>query len=171
MVKRRHALILALVFYLTATLFVVTSIGYDPWVDQDEDGDVDASDLYVLAGEYGTSGDPTKNITIVGHATKVIHAAVNVSVAVDEWWISDYISVDGYAKVTILIYITTTSYRYILRAYSDDTTQVWWFVDEATPLDEDFVKTYDVMHQRIRIQVQNLALVQEELCVDIYLMA
>ena len=171
MFKKRYALILALIFCLTTTLFVFTSIGYDPWVDQDEDGDVDADDLYVLSQEYGSSGDPTKNVTIVGHATKLIHAAINVSVGVDEWWFSDFISVDGYAKVTVLIYINTTSYRYYLRAYSDDTTEMWWYVDETTPLETDFVRTYDVMHQRIRILVQNLALVSRRLWVDVYLMA
>lgn len=45
-------------------MFVVTSTGYDPWVDQDEDGDVDASDLNVLAGEYGSTGNPTKNVSV-----------------------------------------------------------------------------------------------------------
>ncbi len=171
MVKKRPLLVATLVFCLTATIFIVSSTGYDPWIDYDEDGTVDYDDFISLAGEYGTSGDPTKNVTIVGHATKVIHAAINVSVGVDEWWTSDYISVDGYAKVTVLIYIATTSYRYSLLAYSDDTTQMWWIVDEAMSLDEDFVKTYDVMHQQIRIQVQNLALVQERVWVDVYLMA
>ena len=64
MLKKRQMLVLALVFCLTATLFVVASTGYDPWVDQDEDGDVDASDLNVLAGEYGSTGDPTKNVSV-----------------------------------------------------------------------------------------------------------
>ena len=64
MIKRRYALVLALAFCLTATLFIVTSVGYDPWVDQDEDGDVDATDLNVLSQEYGSAGDPTKNVSV-----------------------------------------------------------------------------------------------------------
>lgn len=64
MIKKKHILVLALAFCLAATLFVVTSTGYDPWVDQDEDGDVDASDLNVLAEEYGSTGDPTKNVSV-----------------------------------------------------------------------------------------------------------
>lgn len=64
MIKRRYAFALALVICLTATLFIVTSTGYDPWVDQDEDGDVDATDLNVLAGEYGSTGNPTKNVSV-----------------------------------------------------------------------------------------------------------
>ena len=64
MFKKRYILVLALAFSLTATLLVVTSIGYDPWVDQDEDGDVDASDLNALSQEYGSTGDPTKNVSV-----------------------------------------------------------------------------------------------------------
>jgi len=69
LIKRRYALVFALVFCLAATLFIVTGIGYDPWVDQDEDGDVDASDLNVLAGEYGSTGDPTKNVSVTNWPT------------------------------------------------------------------------------------------------------
>ena len=63
-IKRKHILVLALAFCLTVTLFTVTSTGYDPWVDQDEDGDVDAADLNVLAGDYGSTGNPTKNVSV-----------------------------------------------------------------------------------------------------------
>lgn len=69
MLRKRQMFVLALVFCLTATLFVVASTGYDPWVDQDEDGDVDANDLYVLAGEYGSTGDPTKNVSVTNWPT------------------------------------------------------------------------------------------------------
>ena len=64
MIKRKYALAIVLVFCLTTALFIVASTGYDPWVDQDEDGDVDASDLNVLSQEYGTTGDPTKNVSV-----------------------------------------------------------------------------------------------------------
>lgn len=64
MIKKKYMLVLALAFCLTATLFIVTSTGYDPWVDQDEDGDVDASDLNTLSQAYGGTGDPTKNVSV-----------------------------------------------------------------------------------------------------------
>lgn len=64
MIKRRYALVFALAFCLAATLFIVTSTGYDPWTDQDEDGDVDVTDLNVFAREYGSTGDPTKNVSV-----------------------------------------------------------------------------------------------------------
>jgi len=64
LIKRKHALVIALAFSLTITLFIAASTGYDPWVDQDEDGDVDATDLNVLAVEYGSLGDPTKNVSV-----------------------------------------------------------------------------------------------------------
>jgi len=71
MFKKRYTLVLALVFCLTATLFIVGSIGYDPWVDYDEDGDVDPDDFSVFAGEYGTSGDPTKNVNVTNERLNV----------------------------------------------------------------------------------------------------
>ncbi len=64
MIKKRPLLVAASVFCLTATIFIVSSTGYDPWIDYDEDGTVDYDDFISLAGEYGTSGDPTKNVSV-----------------------------------------------------------------------------------------------------------
>lgn len=38
--------------------------GYDPWIDYNDDGKIDHKDLLQLAATYGTSGDPTKNVTV-----------------------------------------------------------------------------------------------------------
>jgi len=37
---------------------------YDPWCDYDDDGDIDLYDAVEMAGNYGTSGDPTKNVYV-----------------------------------------------------------------------------------------------------------
>jgi len=38
---------------------------YDPWCDQDSDGDIDIYDIVPAASAYGTTGNPTRNVTIV----------------------------------------------------------------------------------------------------------
>lgn len=94
MVKGRYALVLALVFCLTTTLFIFSGIGYDPWVDQDEDGDVDASDLYVLSQEYGTSGDSTKNVSVTNWPSSLSAEHTTRKVAV---YGIDYVACSGSA--------------------------------------------------------------------------
>ena len=37
---------------------------YDPWCDYDDDGDIDLYDAVKMAGNYGTTGDPAKNVTV-----------------------------------------------------------------------------------------------------------
>lgn len=75
---RRDLIIVALAtFCLTASIFMVvptrsnpTGLGeYDPWVDNNEDGTIDIFDAIGLAGVYGTSGDPTKNVNVTNWPT------------------------------------------------------------------------------------------------------
>jgi len=37
---------------------------YDPWCDQDSDGDIDIYDIVPAASAYGTTGDSTKNVNV-----------------------------------------------------------------------------------------------------------
>ena len=39
---------------------------YDPWLDYNEDGKIDATDLSLLGQAYGAEGEPIKNVTVVG---------------------------------------------------------------------------------------------------------
>ncbi len=38
---------------------------YDPWLDYNEDGNIDADELYLIGQSYGTLGDPTKNVNVM----------------------------------------------------------------------------------------------------------
>jgi len=60
-----------LISCLAATLLIVGSTGYDPWVDYDEDGKIDATDLNRFSKEYGTAGDPTKNVTVTNESLNI----------------------------------------------------------------------------------------------------
>ena len=37
---------------------------YDPWLDYNEDGTIDVNDLSPMGHAYGSSGDPTKKVTV-----------------------------------------------------------------------------------------------------------
>lgn len=52
---------------LSSMLFVELTTSqsvYDPWCDQDNDGDIDIYDIVPAAMAYGTTGDPTRNVTV-----------------------------------------------------------------------------------------------------------
>jgi hypothetical protein len=65
---------LALVVVLLAPMLLVavsSSAPYDPWSDLDENGKIDIFDLVKIAGAYATTGDPARNVTIAGYASKM----------------------------------------------------------------------------------------------------
>jgi hypothetical protein len=59
---------LLLISIILGTVYIVeltVSYGvYDPWCDYDDDGDIDIYDATKIAGNYGTTGDPTKDVTV-----------------------------------------------------------------------------------------------------------
>lgn len=143
---------------------------YDSWLDYNEDGTIDVNDLHPLGGAYGTSGDPTKNVTIAKHASKVIKPAVGVSVPSSAYWFSGNIVIDGYSKVTVLIHFEAIANVYTLTC-SETGGLHWWIVDTIAGFNGFVVKTYDVMNQRIEIQVFNGDGDAKMLYVEVYLMA
>ena len=144
---------------------------YDPWLDYNEDGVIDVNELHPLGEAYGSSGDPTKNVTIAKHASKVIRAAVGVSVPSSTYWFSDPIAIDGYSKVTVLIRFYAVANAYYLIASDNIVDSAWWSVDSAVSFPLHLVKTYDVMNQRIEVQAWNGDGEARTIDVDIYLMA
>jgi hypothetical protein len=90
--NKKDVVIVALVtLCLTATLFLIvpirsqTSGTYDPWKDSNDDGKINILDAIGLAGAFGTTGDPTKNVTVtntipsISKATYVYSAPFIVS--------------------------------------------------------------------------------------------
>ena len=119
--KKRHVLVLVLVFCLTAALFIVASTGYDPWVDYDEDGYVGSADFSKFAGEYGSSGDPTKNVNITNWETMFDRMDCNLHVKhcyttnytnyelPPESMSGFYIDVAGYRQIYLYLWIDIES--------------------------------------------------------------
>jgi hypothetical protein len=147
---------------------------YDPWLDYNEDGKIDAADLSLLGQAYGASGEPTKNVTVVGHLTKLVRAAVEVSLPPLASWDSDLIWIDGYAKVSILISLQPSSSNK-LQVYTYDSTGLSgpsWIIEQVNNMGNYWTKTFDVMNQQIRINLGNTSTTDTcTLNVDVYLMA
>lgn len=58
-------LTIAAMLLLTPFLVGLTaSAPYDPWYDLDENGKIDIFDVVRIAGTYGTTGDPGKNVSV-----------------------------------------------------------------------------------------------------------
>jgi len=146
---------------------------YDPWLDYNEDGKIDISDLQPLSQAYGTSGDTTKNVTVVRHESKLIRAAVNVSVPPRGEWTSELIWIDGYCKVTVLILqvLPFVPCRMNITAW-DYTGSSSWRVEYLSNPNYSWVKTYDVMNQQLSIDfVSDDSTHTATLYIDVYLMA
>jgi hypothetical protein len=60
-------LAIALVLVASPFLIHVTSSQgvYDPWCDQDSDGDIDIFDIVPAAAAFATTGDPTRSVTVM----------------------------------------------------------------------------------------------------------
>lgn len=59
-------IILVSLFFVNATTSTTTlDLGvYDPWCDQDSDGDIDIYDIVTAAVAFDTTGDPTKTVYV-----------------------------------------------------------------------------------------------------------
>jgi hypothetical protein len=70
LIKKELIVAVLLTFCLSAVLFQILPIGsqgagdYDPWADINDDGNIDMYDIGYTARAFGTSGNPTKNVTI-----------------------------------------------------------------------------------------------------------
>ena len=97
----------AILFLVTllSSLFLVsttTSSPYDPWCDIDGDGDIDIYDAVDLAGKYGTTGNPARNVTII-HNTYEFLEDFNFT----EHSAHSYrFTTKGYRQVTLYVFLS-----------------------------------------------------------------
>jgi len=170
---RKDIIITALLtFCLTATLFTVAttrSQEYDPWADLNGDGKIDILDVVGMTSIYGTTGDPTKNVTIAGHANKLAYSVESLLVGAGLQFHTPIISVDGYSKMTVCL--TTYSSNMTCGIYCQHPGGAELFVVDAIfglP-GYSFVKTYNVPNQEIVIYYTNQAAVTIPISIDVYL--
>jgi len=129
---------------------------YDPWLDYNEDGIIDVGELRSLGEAYGSSGDVLRNVTIARHTTQYLRAGgTSITIPSQGTWLSDIVTIDGYAKVTVLVWLSSRSSCFVsIHAFGSDDFS--WLVETVDPSSESWVKTYDVMNQRMQIEVENL---------------
>ena len=78
MTAKKDLVIVALsTFCLTVTLFMILptesspgSVQYNPWLDTNDDGQINIVDVAATARAFGTSGDPTKSVVIAGNSVE-----------------------------------------------------------------------------------------------------
>ncbi len=176
MIMKKHVLVSVLVaFCLTFVLFGISptrsaSNPYDPWLDTNDDGVINMRDIGAECSAFGATGDPTKNVTIAGHASKLIILARAQLVESATYFTSDVISVDGYSKISVSITFTEPEFDYWLWTGHDPSNTLFLAdqLDETT-LGKLNCKTYDVMNTYIKIRVRNPGLYFGYLDLDVYL--
>jgi hypothetical protein len=169
MTNKKYLIIAVLAtFCLTATLFMIMptksqSGSYDPWTDINGDGKIDMADISMAIEGFMSTGDATKPVNITGHATELIVLASGLPIS--GAWVSPYILVDGYSKVTVSISIDHSGG--LFRLYGYDGTNSFLFEYVNLGLSSNFVRTYDVPNQYIWISIS----VSGTISVDVYLVA
>jgi len=150
-----------------------SSNAYDPWLDYNDDGVIDVNELHRIAEVYGSSGEPTRNVTVYSHMTSYIRLSgpSNISIPAASNWLSEMISVDGYAKVTILIRASTGGSSVYWDVFACDNNDHTWLVETGTQGSGNWVKTYDVMSPGIRIKIYNFYAYAITADVAVYLVA
>ena len=171
------AMLLALIFLTVASARWSGQQGssaYDPWLDFNEDGVIDVNELHQLAQAYGSSGEPTRNVTVSSHVTSYMRlgGTSNISIPAGSTWLSEMVSVDGFAKVTILIRASVTGGFVNVDLFACDDDGYEWYVERLpSSASTSLVKTYDVMSQRIRLRIQNMYSSAITVDVAVYLVA
>ncbi len=162
-------LVIAVVLLVSPFIVGLTTSQYDPWADINEDGKIDIYDVAYTARSFGSSGDPGKNITVAKHVTELHRPAALLPIPPGSWT-SGPLSTDGYAKVTVLIWLSDPSNCQIF-IYACNYGGYHWLVETLYPTSNSWVKTYDVMNQQIRIEIGNVGFDAVTASVDVYLMA
>jgi hypothetical protein len=71
---------------------------YDPWLDYNDDGKISLADLVSLAQSYGTTGNPTKNVSVSNYGFKVLSYDINITANTGG---CINIPVSGYRQITL----------------------------------------------------------------------
>jgi hypothetical protein len=153
---------------LLLTPFLVgltASAPYDPWYDLDENGAIDIFDVVRIAGTYGTTGNPGRNMTLVGRANRLAYTASS-TLAAGTGLVTPWLTVDGYSKFTVCLYSNAVDNYYRL-ACSHVGGPVF-YVDTRSDIGSDLVETYDAPNERIQLYFFNFDAGSRTVNVEIY---
>ncbi len=155
---------------LLVSPFVVgmTSSAWDSWLDTNDDGIIDITDIATIISNYGTMGDTTKNVTVARRSNKLAYNVSGQLVVAEGTFYTPWISVDGYSKVSICLYTSALSNYYQLETRHEG--GFVFYADTRTNFVFDIVETYDVPNEQIRIFFRNdEAIDNKHIWIDIYL--
>ncbi|UCH31072.1 MAG: hypothetical protein JSV05_06065 [Candidatus Bathyarchaeota archaeon] len=159
--------ILGVILVVSIASLSTSAVDYDPWLDVTDDGYGGIDDIVATAEHFGASGDPIKNVTITGHANKLAYSISDQYIAEDGSFNTPWISVDGYSKVSISLYTSSTINQYVLMAKHID-----GFVFRVDAMDNvtfHFFKTYDIPNELISVFYQDYSGFESWIHIDIYL--
>ena len=123
---KRDLIIAALAtFCLTATLFMILPTksspgnGYDPWLDTNDDGQINIRDMYAMARAFGTSGTPINKTDLLLELQSRVEALEERTpkfYSVFRWTSinttsTDWVDMDG---VTVTVSLNQTSHLLII---------------------------------------------------------
>lgn len=151
------ALLSMLLIILVASATTGTSEdGYDAWVDYDENGVIDQTDLYHFSRSYGETGNPTKNVNVTNWPTQQREPVYKMITIWDKKYFSwvtrgvtvsmmtEKIHVGGYS--TMVVYLLVTNISQVQYGTTDVyVASLAWYphsIIEHTP-DEPFRETVD----------------------------
>ena len=108
-----HLLLISL-FSISPFFVGITTSQYDPYADYDSDGDVDIFDIVATANAYGTTGNPTRNVTVTNwpqiQQVNLTSTQPEVVVWWNQYWTGGDWSPDyksyGFGQLHVLAYIT-----------------------------------------------------------------
>jgi hypothetical protein len=173
--KKTRLVLSILAMPLLASLLLVgvtSSTGvYNPWCDQDSDGDIDIYDIVQAAMAYGTTGDPGKNITVTNWPTNTLAFTVSTTLGGYESLDSPWIPVNGYSRISICLFNGAPfepSNFYRLQARHSEGSHAF-YVEALQDLPSDFVKICDVPNEEVQVHFANNDAGPLPVNLDIYL--
>ncbi len=143
---------------------------YNPWSDLNGDGKIDILDVVGVTGIYATTGDPTKSVIISGHVTKQLYNHTEYLSTGSNYFISPWISVEGYSKFSVCIATGFTMNSFYV-AVSHVDGLAGYILDGKSNFGYEFVKTYDVANQLIEVVITNNDVMGGEFVLEIYAIA
>ncbi len=173
----RKELIVAIVatFCLTTALFTIIPVGsqgaYDPWIDSNEDGYINAKDAISLGAIFGTSGDPAKNVTVNNWPTNKLAYYYADIMLPGQTEISPWISVNEYSKIVVCIHVIAAVPNEYRLVAATNTITFELYIDTQTNFGENLYKTYDTPNEQIQIRFSNHDTVERPFYATVYLIA